>query len=214
MKKMMMAAVCIMAWVAFADKNDAAKDADTNAVPIILNVGSLRPGDKMPVFKVGDFSELEKIDLSDITKTPIGLNLDDMGRYDFSKFHSDICELHIPAAWSAGGNPMLHVASLLVDRKTRVILGAVATNLYPSVEAGAYAITNRMVFAVAQKKNPTFVSHNVGKDGVGRYNYEWDDAAGRRIEMANSCIVNKTRQMFVLTFLHVKGDGIAVIPDK
>ena len=56
------------------------------------------------------------------------------------------------AASRAGGNPMLHVASLLVDRKTRVILGAVATNMYPSVEVGAYALTNRMVFAVAQKR--------------------------------------------------------------
>lgn len=46
---------------------------------------------------------------------------------------------------------------LIVDRKTRVILGAVATNVYPSVEAGAYALTNRMIFAVAQKRNPAFV---------------------------------------------------------
>ena len=30
----------------------------------------------------------------------------------------------------------------------------------------------------------------------------------RRIEMVNSCIVNKVRQMFILTFLHTKGDGL------
>ena len=60
------------------------------------------------------------------------------------------------------------------------ILGAVATNVYPSVEAGAYALTNRMVFAVAQKMNPAFVPLNVSKDGIGRYTYEWDNAEGRR----------------------------------
>jgi hypothetical protein len=46
-----------------------------------------------------------------------------------------------PAALSAGGNPMLHVASLYVDRKTRAILGAIAMNVYPSDEACAYALT-------------------------------------------------------------------------
>ncbi len=214
MKKMMAAAICLLACVVFADKNDVSKEADTNAVPIVLNVGSLRPGGKTPVFKASEFKEMEKIDLSDITKTPIGLNLEDMGQFDFSKFPSDFCTLNIPPAWSAGGNPMLRVASLFVDRKTRVILGAVATNVYPSVEAGAYALTNRMVFAVAQKKNPKFVALNVGKDGVGRYNYEWDDAEGRRIEMANNCIVNETRQMFILTFVHIKGDGMSIMPGK
>ena len=34
----------------------------------------------------------------------------------------------------------------------------------------------------------------------------------RRIEMVNSCIVNKARQMFILTFLHAKGDDLAVAP--
>ena len=41
---------------------------------------------------------------------------------------------------------------------------------------------------------------------------EWDDAEGRRIEMVNSCIVNKARQMFILTFLHTKGDALTVAP--
>ena len=43
---------------------------------------------------------------------------------------------------------------------------------------------------------------------------EWDDAEGRRIEMVNSCIVNKARQMFVLTFLHTKGDALTIEPTK
>ena len=51
-----------------------------------------------------------------------------------------------------------------------------------------------------------------GKDGIGRYTYEWDDAEGRRIEMVNSCIVNKAREMFILTFLHAKGDDLTVAP--
>ena len=212
MKKTMTAAVCIMAWAAFAAANDVAMNTDTNTVPVVLNVGGLRPGGKTTAFKESDFQEMEKIDLSDITKTPIGLNLEDLGRYDFSKAATDICELQVPAALSAGGNPMLHVATLYVDRNTRTILGAVATNLYPSVKAGAYALTNRMVFAVAQKRNPAFVPLNVGKDGIGRYNYEWDDAEGRRIEMVNSCIVNKAREMFILTFLHTKGDDLTVAP--
>ena len=53
-----------------------------------------------------------------------------------------------------------------------------------------------------------------GKDGVGRYIYEWDDAEGRRIEMVNNCIVNKARQMYILTFIHAKGDDLTVTPVK
>ena len=216
MKKMMITTVAsLMAWVAFADKSDATKDADTNAVPIVLNIGSLRPGGNTPVFKASDFKDLEKIDFTDITNIKLGTTLADMGEFDMSKADSDFCSLKIPCTWSDGGkSEALRVTFLLVDRKTREIKGAVTTNVYPSVEAGVYAITNSMVFTVAQKKNPTFVSQKVGKDGVGRYNYEWDDAEGRRIEMANSCIVNKTRQMFILTLLHVKGDGITVMQDK
>ena len=66
--------------------------------------------------------------------------------------------------------------------------------------------------AVAQKKNPCYVPLQIGKDGIGRYTYEWDDAEGRRIEMVNSCIVNKAHEMFILTFLHAKGDVLTVAP--
>ena len=68
MKKTMTAAVCIMAWAAFAAANDVAKNTDTNTVPVVLNVGNLRPGGKTTVFKASDFKEMEKIDLSDITR--------------------------------------------------------------------------------------------------------------------------------------------------
>lgn len=212
MKKMMVAAVCLLACVAFADKNDVSKETDTNTVTVAIKVGNLNPHGNTPVIKASEFKEMEKIDLTDITKMPIGLNLEDMGRYDFSSATTETCELYVPASLSAGGNPMLHVATLYVDRNTRTILGAVATNLYPSVKAGAYALTNRMVFAVAQKKNPCYVPLQIGKDGIGRYIYEWDDAGGRRIEMVNNCIVNKARQMFILTFVHIKGDDLTVAP--
>ena len=33
---------------------------------------------------------------------------------------------------------------------------------------------------------------------------------GLRIEMVSSCIVNKARQMFILTFLHTKGDDLTI----
>ena len=84
--------------------------------------------------------------------------------------------------------------------------------------------------AVAQKRNPAFVPLNVGKDGVGRYNCElvswlvgswlvvgWLVVGGLLvgswkggIEMVSSCIVNKARQMFILTFLHTKGDDLTI----
>ncbi len=32
--------------------------------------------------------------------------------------------------------------------------------------------------------------------------------------MVNSCIVNKAREMFILTFLHTKGDALTVAPVK
>ena len=53
-----------------------------------------------------------------------------------------------------------------------------------------------------------------GKFEKSKNQNEWDDAEGRRIEMVNSCIVNKARQMFVLTFLHTKGDALTIEPTK
>ena len=67
---------------------------------------------------------------------------------------------------------------------------------------------------VATAWRAAILAAHVGKDGVGRYTYEWDDAEGRRIEMVNSCIVNKAHEMFILTFLHTKGDDLTVAPVK
>ena len=92
MKKTMMTTVCLMAAMAFADA-----DEDTNKTEtIVLNVGSLKPGGKTPVFKAGDFQTAEKINFADITSIEIGNTILDNGDFDFSKATSGVVSLHIP----------------------------------------------------------------------------------------------------------------------
>ena len=214
-KVLMMAAVCIMAWAAFADKNDAAKDADTNAVPIILNVGSLRPGGNTPVFKVSDFNEMEKIDFTDITNIKLGTTLADMGEYDFSKATSELCDLDIPRGWSDGGkSEALRVTSLLVDRKTREIKGAISDAYFQSIGEGVFAITNDVFGAVRAKKDARYLKPEIDmKHGKGRCVYFWPSADGKVVfELLTQFVMSKQGQMSVNTLLHVYGDQINTKP--
>lgn len=89
------AAVCLMAAMAFAETN-------TNTV-VVAKIGNLRPGGKMPVVKASEFKDAEKIDLTNITKVPIGLILADTGHFDFSSVKTEIGELTMPVPCCCGG---------------------------------------------------------------------------------------------------------------
>ena len=216
MKKMMMTtAACLMAVVAFANKNDTAKDADTDVVPIVLNIGSLRPGGNTPVFKASDFKDLEKIDFTDITNIKLGTTLADMGEFDFSKADSDFCSLKIPREWSDGGkSEALRVTSLLVDRNTRVIKGAISDAYFVSANAGLYAVTNDIWKAVCKKRFSKFVKMPKDANTAKRQiiNYWPSDDGKKYILLEIQYIVTMYGEMSVNTLLHFDGDQINTKP--
>ena len=143
------AAACLMAAMTFAGTNAGTNKSET----IVLNVGKLKPGGKTPVFKAGDFQTAEKMNLADITSVEIGNTFVDNGDFDLSKANPGMVALQIPWAWSAGGKSQaLRVTSLMVDSRTKVILGAVSDSMYFSLPEGIHAITNDILKAVCAKK--------------------------------------------------------------
>ena len=194
MKKMMAAAVCLMAAMVFA--------AADGVCPT-------------KVLKASDFKEMEKIDLTDITKMPIGLNLEDMGRYKLSGATSETCELYVPAALSAGGKQALRVTSLLVNSKTRVIEGAMSRCNFRNYEEGHFAITNDIFTVVCGKKDARYLPLHVDtKRRTGRIVFFWPLADKRIMELETQFIIIKGGVMMMNSLLHIQGDGLSVAPVK
>ena len=149
-----------------------------------------------------------EIDLADITTVPVGRAL----------AHADIAlparggvvQVKVPREWSEGGTcGALRVSGVFVDCGSRQIAGAMGSHVYPTVQEGAFAITNGLHAAVVSASRGTarFFPLQKTKDGSGTIRYEWC-AEDKELELTIRCFVNERRQMAVCTLLHVKGDGI------
>ena len=197
------AAVCLMAAMAFAETN-------TNTV-VVAKLGNLRPGGKTPVVKASEFQEAEKIDLTDITKMPIGLILADTGQFDFSSAKSGIGELREPGAWSMGGkSEALRVSTVMVDGKTRAIVGATATCHFRSIQEGLFAITNDIYGAVRARPNARYLPPEIDKvKGTGKVLHFWPTADGRQwIELTTQFVMTKQGTMSINSLIHIQGDKL------
>ncbi len=149
------------------------------------------------------------IDLADITAVPVGMAVTNPD-VRIPDGGGDVVQMNVPRDLSAGGKcGALRVSGLLLERRTKRILGAMGSHVYPSVREGAFAITNGIHAAVvvASKNKAMYTPLRKGGDGSGTLSYEWD-SGGRKIELLVKCYVNDRRQMAVCTLLHVKGDGI------
>ena len=165
----------------------------------------------MPVVKASEFQEAEKIDLTDITKTPIGLILADTGHFDFSSAKSEIGELTVPGAWSMGGkSEALRVSTLMVNSKTRVIVGATATCHFRSMQEGLYAITNDIYKAVRAKKFAKYQKPQFNKQkGTGHVEHFWPVNGGQQwIELTTQFVLTRQGTMSIHSLLHVMGDQL------
>ena len=152
----------------------------------------------------------EEIDLADITSVPIGMTLVEAGGISLPTNENEAALCNVPHEWSEGGDcGALRVSGVFVDCGSRQIAGAMGSHVYPTVQEGAFAITNGMHAAVVSASRGTarFFPLQKAKDGSGTIRYEWN-VEDKELELTIRCFVNERRQMAVCTLLHVKGDGI------
>ncbi len=102
------------------------------------------------------------------------------------------------------------VTSLLVDRKTREIKGAISDAYFQSIGEGVFAMTNDVFGAVRAKKDARYLKPVIDmKHGKGRCVYFWPSADGKVVfELLTQFVMSKQGQMSVNTLLHVYGDQI------
>ena len=152
----------------------------------------------------------EEIDLADITSVPIGMTLVEAGGISLPTNENEAALCNVPHEWSEGGDcGALRVSGVFVDCGSRQIAGAMGSHVYPTVQEGAFAITNGMHAAVVSASHGTATIFPLRReaDGSGTIRYEWN-VEDKELELTIRCFVNERRQMAVCTLLHVKGDGI------
>jgi len=151
----------------------------------------------------------QKVDLYDVTRTPIGHVLQDGSGLETATNQSYVvCD--VPREWSDGGScGALRASGVFVNPRTREILGAMGSYVYPTIKEGAFAMTNDVHQAViaASKGTATLVPLRIGKDGSGTITYNWRRGE-REIEFVIRCFTNAARQMAVGYYIHTKGDDI------
>jgi hypothetical protein len=154
----------------------------------------------------------EKIDLSNLAALPVGLELGRFDGYDIPG-SGGMVTCKVPPELGKGGRcAALRVSDVFVECGSRRILGGMGSNVYPTVDAGIYAMTNQIVAAVMKvssgKATVTRLQMN-RQGGYGEVKFWWkgEDAA-KELELVVRGYVNAQQQMAVCTFLHTKGDGI------
>ena len=116
----------------------------------------------------------------------------------------------IPPEWSKGAKcDLLRVGSIMVERDTCKIAAAMSGCVYPTVQEGAFAITNHIHTAVfeASKQKGTLYPLRMEKDGTHIMGYEWTSGDVTYV-LDIRIAVNKRRQMAVSAMFHIKGDGL------
>ena len=90
--------------------------------------------------------------------------------------------------------------------------GGLGSNVYPSVDEGVFAMTNRIVASVVKVSDGTASVTRLAMDkekGCGEVKFFWERKTGGISELIVRGYVNARRQMAVCTLLHTKGDGIS-----
>ena len=107
----------------------------------------------------------------------------------------------------------LCVSHFLVEMETGRLVGAMGSNVYPTVAEGAYAMTNEILRAVCAVAGDRGIGTPPRKNAEGNcmemfYWWRPTAAANGELELVVRSYVNESRQMAVCTCLHTKGDGI------
>ena len=184
MKKSMMVMVAVLATISFAQTEAVVK-----------------------------MSNLKKIDMESLLDVPVGSTLLAPGLKRTSQ-EEDIIQVGVPLEWSEGAKcRALRVSHLLVDNRRLVILGGLGSNVYPTIEEGAFAMTNEVISAVWKASDGKAMAvplRYVKGKGCWEMIFTWRPDPKKNVEreLIVRGFVNAKRQMAVCTCFHTKGDTI------
>lgn len=156
---------------------------------------------------------IEKADMGNLLNLPIGnIVMDWDGKTPSTKVDEEIVRLSVPRKWSDDGPfDALRVTDILFDTKSLVIKDGMSSYVYPTIEAGAFAMTNTIFKAVGKasdKKAMVVPAHVNNDEGCMEMTYFWDAADGRKLELLVRGYGNHAGQFALCSLLHTKGDGI------
>ena len=158
-------------------------------------------------------SNLKKIDMESLLDVPVGSTLLAPG-FKRASQEEDIIQVGVPLEWSEGAKcRALRVSHLLVDNLRLIILGGLGSNVYPTIEEGAFAMTNEVISAVwkASDGKAMVVPLRFEKEkGYCEMIFTWRPDPKKNVEreLIVRGFVNARRQMAVCTCFHTKGDTI------
>ena len=156
---------------------------------------------------------IQKIDMESLLDVPVGSTLLAPG-FKRTSQEEDILQVGVPLEWSEGAKcRALRVSHLLVDNLRLVILGGLGSNVYPTIEEGAFAMTNEVISAVwkASDGKAMVVPLRFEKEkGYCEMIFTWKPNPKKNVEreLVVRGFVNASRQMAVCTCFHTKGDTI------
>lgn len=156
---------------------------------------------------------IQKIDMESLLDVPVGSTLLAPGFKRISQ-EEDIIQVGVPLEWSEGAKcRALRVSHLLVDNLRLVILGGLGSNVYPTIEEGAFAMTNEVISAVWKAsggKAMVFPLRFEKEKGYCEMIFTWRPDPKKNVEreLVVRGFVNAKRQMAVCTCFHTKGDTI------
>ena len=166
----------------------------------------------VPVVKMSDM--MEEIDMRNMLKMPVGKIFSvALHVADDSKL-GKTSQIEIPRRYSEGAKcDALRVSHVLIDTKTKIILGAMGSNVYPTTADGNFALTNQIHAAVAEISGGKAVvyPHQFSKDRKlcwVRYVWKPDPDKEEERELYVKCFCTPKRQLCMGTLLHTVGDGI------
>lgn len=162
---------------------------------------------------------LEKIDAKNLLSLPIGSMIDlPPGVRMPSAKKQRMTSFPVPEEWSKGAKcGALRITSVFIDCDTWLIRGGMSSFVYPTIQEGAFAITNQIYNAVLKIAGDDLreESWKIGNDGTRTSTLWWKSVSGKVFELVVQCVVNgQTGQMAVACCLHTKGDGLRISPPK
>lgn len=185
---------------------------------------------EMPVIKLSELTEkterknpwMTETDMKNLLTVPVGQAL--LTPYEMADAErGGLVHFVIPRECSEGAKcAALRVSHLLIDDDTKVIRGALGSNMYPTVAEGAYAITNEIISAVRELtdgKGMLIPLQLDQKKGTCEMTLFWKPDPGKTEERELYVwgFITSKRQLGVGCLLHTRGDGLKaglVMPKK
>ena len=194
------------------ERKTAMKKALMMLLLAVARIAAANVDADVPVVKMSDLTE--EIDMRNMLKMPVGKIFSvDLHVADESSL-AKTSQIEIPRRCSEGAAcDALRVSHVIIDSRTKTILGAMGSNVYPTTADGNFALTNQIHAAVAEISGGKAIvyPHQFSKDRKlcwVRYVWKPDPDKKEERELYVKCFCTPKRQLCMGTLLHTVGDGI------